>query len=53
MVTDVVFSCLQVVDVANKYKQEKYQFAVADEEEFEKELAEVSFLLYFFVRSYF
>uniref|UniRef100_A0A0N5AJ78 Protein disulfide-isomerase n=1 Tax=Syphacia muris TaxID=451379 RepID=A0A0N5AJ78_9BILA len=31
----------KVLDVANKYKNEKYRFAVADEEEFSKELAEV------------
>lgn len=35
---------LQVVEVANKYKKDKYRFAIADEEEFAKELAEVSCL---------
>ncbi|VDM39184.1 unnamed protein product [Toxocara canis] len=31
----------KVLEVANKYKKDKYRFAIADEEEFAKELAEV------------
>uniref|UniRef100_F1L1D5 Protein disulfide-isomerase n=1 Tax=Ascaris suum TaxID=6253 RepID=F1L1D5_ASCSU len=31
----------KVVEVANKYKKDKYRFAIADEEEFAKELAEM------------